>query len=199
MSAFRFSLAAVLLVAAPVSAQMLKPLGAQWIDAVRDEDGAKVNKIASDRSKLNAAVLDYQSDGEGAIHIATRKNNAIYLNFMLLLGANPNLIAEKTGETPLTMAVIADQPDVFNLLLAKARIDQPNRAGETPLIKAVLFNRPALARQLLDKGADPDRADYTGKSARIYAASGMRSSQLAKMLADAPKRSARAVAGPKIN
>ena len=163
---------------------MLKPLGAQWIDAVRDEDGAKVNKIASDRSKLNAAVLDYQSDGEGAIHIATRKNNAIYLNFMLLLGANPNLIAEKSGETPLTMAVIADQPDVFNLLLAKARIDQPNRAGETPLIKAVLFNRPALARQLLDKGADPDRADYTGKSARIYAASGMRSSQLAKMLAD---------------
>lgn len=199
MSAFRLSAAALMLLATPLAAQMLKPLGAQWIDAVRDEDGAKVNKIASDRSKLNSAVLDYQSDGEGAIHIAVRKGNSTYLGFMLQLGANPNLVSEKSGETPLTMAVIGDQSEVFTILLGRARVDQANRAGETPLIKAVIFNRPDLVRQLLTKGADPDRTDYTGKSARTYSAGGARSPQIAKLLADAPKRAAKSVAGPKIN
>jgi ankyrin repeat protein len=199
MSVFRLSAAVLLLAAAPVAAQMMKPLGAQWIDAVKEEDGTKLNKIASDRSKLNAAVLDYQSDGEGAIHIAVKKGNDLYLRFMLQLGANPNLIAEKTGETPLTMAVISDQPAAFDVLLTRARVDQANRAGETPLIKAVLFNRPDLVRALLAKGADPDKADYTGKSARTYAAGGGRSSVISKMLAEAPKRSVKPVAGPRIN
>lgn len=198
MSAFRLT-AAALLIATPLSAQMLKPLGAQWIDAVKNEDGTKLNKIAADRSKLNGAVLDYQSDGEGAIHIAVRKGNSIYLRFMLQLGANPNLVAEKTGETPLTMAVMSGQPEIFDYLLTRARVDQGNRGGETPLIKAVNFRRDDMVRQLLAKGADPDKADYTGKSARIYAAADARSSQIGKLLADAPKRSTKAVAGPRIN
>lgn len=200
MSAFRFAAAALLIAAVPAAGQMLKPLGAQWIDAVKDEDGTKLTKIASDRSKLNAAVLDYQSDGEGAIHIAVKKGNALYLKFMLQLGANANLIAEKSGETPLTMAVISDQPEAFDLLLARgARVDLANRGGETPLVKAVNFHREDMVRQLLAKGADPDKADYSGKSARTYAARDARTSPISKMLADAPKRSARAVAGPKLN
>ena len=199
MSAFRLSAAALLLLAAPISAQMSKPLGAQWIDAVRDEDGTKLNKIASERSALNSAVLDYQSGGEGAIHIAVSKGNTLYLRFMLQLGANANLVAEKTGETPLTMAVISNQQEAFEVLLGRARIDQGNRGGETPLIKAVNFHRTDMVRQLLAKGADPDKTDYTGRSARAYGAADARFPQIAKALTDAPKRTAKAASGPRLN
>lgn len=204
MSVFRLAAAilpAALLAAGPLGAQSLgTALGYQWIQAVKDEDGAKLNKLAADRSRLNSAVLDYQADGEGAIHIAVRKGNGDYLRFMLSRGANPNLIAQRDGETPLTQAALLDQPDMATILLAyRARVDQGNRGGETPLIKAVRYNRLPMIQQLLQGGADPDKTDYTGKSARTYAAENTRFPMIAKALSDAPKKVARPVAGPRLN
>ena len=200
MPGFRFALLAPLALAAPAAAQGLgQTLGYQWLQAVKDENGTKLNELAAKRSQLNGAVLDYQSDGEGAIHIATRKNNLEYLRFMLYLGANANLVAEKTGETPLTMTAAADQVEAATMLLSKARIDQPNRGGETALVKAVRFRKPEMVRLLLDRGADPDKVDYAGRSARMYAAEDARNPLIAKALAEAPKRTARPAAGPKLN
>lgn len=202
MSAFRH-VATILAVAVagPAIAQSSgTALGYQWLQAVKDEDGSKLNKIAADRTKLNSAVLDYQADGEGAIHIAVRKGNGEYLRFMLGLRANPNLVADKDGETPLTLAAVVNQPEMASILLnAGAKVDQGNRGGETPLIKAVRFNRLDMVQQLLQRGADADKTDYTGKSARAYAAANTRFPQIAKALADAPKKTARPVAGPRLN
>lgn len=200
MFASRRLLLLPLLLAAPALAQSGTTLGYQWLQAVKEEDGSKLNALAAKRSQLNAAVLDYQSDGEGAIHVAVRKNNLPYLRFMLALGANPNLVSERAGETPLTMAAMADQGDAAAVLLsARARVDQGNRSGETPLVKAVRFHRPDMVRDLLARGADPDKADYAGKSARMYAAEDSRNPLVARALADAPKRIARPVAGPKLD
>ena len=44
-----------------------------------------------------------------------------------------------------------------------------NDAGETPLISAVHSRNLAMVRLLLAAGADPDRADNSGRSARAYA------------------------------
>ena len=129
----------------------------------RTRTAPKINKMASDRSKLNGAVLDYQSDGEGAIHIAVAQGQcACTCASCSRSGANPDLIADERGETPLTLAVMADQPDMRRSLLARnaREVDQANRAGETPLIKAVSCHRPQIVRLLLAKGADPDQADY---------------------------------------
>ena len=41
--------------------------------------------------------------------------------------------------------------------------------GETPLISAVHRRDTAMMRVLLKGGADPDRADNSGRSARDYA------------------------------
>ena len=187
--------------AAPIHAQSPgTALGYQWLQAVKDEDGAKLNKIAADRSKLNSAVLDYQADGEGAVHVAVRKGNSEYLRFMLARGANANLQSEREGETPLTLAAVVNQTAMVPVLLnAGARVDQGNRAGETPLIKAVRFNRLDMVQQLLQRGADADKADYTGKSARAYALANTRFPQVAKALADAPKKTVRPVSGPRLN
>lgn len=200
MTAFRrAALVMALATSFAAHAQMGQTLGYQWVEAVRNEDPVKLNKLAAERSRLNAAVLDYQLDGEGAIHVAVKKGNTEYLRFMLGLGANPNLISGRDGETPLTLAVVVDQPALVAALLARgARVDQGNRSGETPLIKAVRFHRQAMVQELLTRGADPDKADYTGKSARLYAAGETRFPQIAKALADAPRRTAKPVAGPQL-
>ena len=44
-----------------------------------------------------------------------------------------------------------------------------NAAGETPLISAVHRRDIAMVRVLLEKGANPDHNDNSGRSARDYA------------------------------
>ena len=59
----------------------------------------------------------------------------------------------------------------MDLLIAHgARIDEPSSTGETPLIAAVHRRDLAMMRILLKAGANPDRADNSGRSARDYAA-----------------------------
>ena len=50
-----------------------------------------------------------------------------------------------------------------------AAVDVPNSTGETPLIAAVHRRDSGLVRLLIEKGADPDRADNSGRTARDYA------------------------------
>jgi ankyrin repeat protein len=64
------------------------------------------------------------------------------------------------------------------LIAAKADVDQPNDSGETPLISAVHRRDIPMMRVLLKAGADPDRADNSGRSARDYATLDGRSSPL---------------------
>lgn len=193
--------ALALFAAASVGAQGNAPLGYQWLQAVKEQDDAKLYKISSqNQGALNAAVLDYQSDGEGAIHVAIRQGNRRYVEIMLGLGASANSVADKSGETPLTLAILADKSDLVPILLRfGARIDAANRGGETPLTKAVRQHNQPLVQLLLTRGADPDKGDYTGKTARTYAVSETRYPEIAKLLAAAPKRNARPAAGPRLN
>jgi len=55
------------------------------------------------------------------------------------------------------------------LIGQSARLDESNNAGETPLITAVHNHNLDIMRVLLTAGADPDRADNSGRSARDYA------------------------------
>ena len=50
-----------------------------------------------------------------------------------------------------------------------AALDVPNSTGETPLITAVHRRDTGLVRLLVEKGASPDRADNSGRTARDYA------------------------------
>jgi ankyrin repeat protein len=69
------------------------------------------------------------------------------------------MLASQMG---LTEAVVA-------LARSGAKVDVANDAGETPLISAVHNRNLAMVRLLLAAGADPGRADNSGRSARDYA------------------------------
>jgi ankyrin repeat protein len=67
-------------------------------------------------------------------------------------------LANADGETPLTLAIKQQHSAIIDLVLQRAKADLPNAADERPLFLAVNYGyEPAFIRQLLEKGADPNR------------------------------------------
>jgi ankyrin repeat protein len=155
-----------LALAAPVSAQFFSD-GYKFLQAVEKEDQATVEQLLSKSSTvINARD---KTDGHTALHIAVRARAYSWLSYLLGKGADPNL-ADNHGVTPLMLASqIGLTEAVVALARSGAKVDVTNEAGETPLISAVHNRNLPMVRLLLTAGADPDRADNSGRSARDYA------------------------------
>ena len=197
--AFRVAaVAAIALTVVPAAAQQFSD-GYEFLKAIRDSDGNKVNKFLLDRSLRIVNTKD-RGSGEGALHIVARRSDALYLRALLQADdVNPTR-QDGRGNTALMVAVGQNWAEGVGILIRyRANVNLANSAGETPLIRAVQMHNIDIVRQLLDAKADPDRADYgSGKSARDYAREGTRWPAIAKLLADAPRGGKTAGAGPKL-
>lgn len=194
---FRLALAGALVIGAfPATAQLKSSPGYEFLNAVREDKGADVDKILA---KPGSRIIDTQdpTSGETALHIVAKRGDSRYVSYLLAKGANPNL-KDNTGNTPLLIAIDRGYPALVPILLkGKANPNFIGDGGQTPLIKAVLRRDEEMIRALLDAGADPDRKDYlAGKSARDYANEDTRSGTLARLFADVPVKTRRAVSGP---
>ncbi|WP_084582462.1 ankyrin repeat domain-containing protein [Sphingomonas azotifigens] len=195
--------AALFLLPLPASAQGLgQPRESiQFLDAIRKQDGNKVNEFLRDKAVTMINVKDPYGTGEAALHIVVKRQDPTYLSVLINQpGVNVN-IQDRDGNTPLIFAAgLGWAPGVDALLAKKANVNLANNGGVTPLIRAVLAHDPEVVKKLLDAGADPDRADFGGGlSAREYAQRETRYPTIAKLLADAPKVGrAAAAAGPKL-
>lgn len=184
------AMAAVLIVPAPASAQFSRSY--KFLEAVRKKDGTAVQDALDEPGSQIVNTRDSTS-GETALLIVTARRDLTWMNFLIGKGANVNT-ANGRGTTPLQLAVSLGFPEGVELLIAqRARIDVPNSAGETPLISAVHRRDIALMRLLLKAGADPDRADNSGRSARDYAMlAGNSSSLVGEIQANAKPQGQRA-------
>ena len=159
-------LAAALVAPAPALAQFSKSY--KFLEAVRKKDGTVVQDALDEPGSQIVNTRDSTS-GETALHIVTARRDLTWMNFMISKGANVN-VHDARGVTPLQLAVTLGFPEGVELLVGqKARVDEPNSEGETPLISAVHRRDTAMMRVLLKAGANPDRADNSGRSARDYA------------------------------
>ena len=150
----------------PAAAQFSK--GYKFLEAVRKKDGNGVNGALDEPGSTIVNTRDSTS-GETALHIVTLRRDLTWMNFLIGKGANVNA-RDGRGTTPLQLAANLGFPEGVELLVGqRARIDEPNVAGETPLITAVHHRSIQIMRLLLKAGADPDRADNSGRSARDYA------------------------------
>lgn len=193
----RIAIAAAFLgLAAPAAAQQFSE-GYKFLQAVRDEKGDVVVQMLSTPGSTIVNTKD-RTTGEGALHISVRKGSTKYVEYLLQQKADPN-IRDGGNNTPLILAISLGKTDIVPLLLAyNANVNLGNSVGETPLILAVQRRDLATVRILVDKGANPDKTDNVGMSARAYAARDGRSPEIAKLLADLPKRDDRKVAGPRL-
>lgn len=187
-------LAGAVLMASPAQAQF--SAGFKFLEAVRKKDGTKVEEALNEPGSTIVNTRDVTS-GRTALHIVTERRDLTWMSYLIGKGANVN-IRDAQGVTPLQLASNLGFIEGIELLVdSKARIDEPNDAGETPLISAVHRRNTAMARILLKAGADPDRKDNSGRSARDYATlDGGGGGMLAEIQASAKPRAARPASGP---
>ncbi len=159
-------LAGMLVVSSPAMAQFSKSY--KFLEAVRKKDGAVVQEALNEPGSTIVNTRDSTS-GDTALHIVTTRRDLTWMSFLIGKGANVDA-RDGRGGTALQIAANLGFAEGVDLLIGqKARIDDPNSAGETPLITAVHRRNIGIMRALLKAGADPDRPDNSGRSARNYA------------------------------
>ena len=161
------ALAAILALGAPAAAQTYSD-GFLFLQAVDKSDIDKAEELLG---KPGSTLINSRdlSTGETALHIAADRRDVVWLVYLLTRDANPN-IADRRGVTPLMRASqLGFYEGIQHLVTKGARVDDANSTGETPLILAVHRRDTAMIRVLLRAGADPERTDNSGRSARDYA------------------------------
>ncbi|HEX3971399.1 MAG TPA: ankyrin repeat domain-containing protein [Stellaceae bacterium] len=101
--------------------------------------------------------------GETALHYAAQLGNQQMVQALLYYKAavDPR---DQFGNTPLHWAAQRGSVAILQMLIdAKAAIDPQNRQGVTPLMMAAQGGQAQAVRLLLKDGADPHRADFTGR------------------------------------
>ncbi len=164
--------------AGPVLAQQ-KSDGYALIEAVKKDDASAALQLLRD----NPTLVDTRDEnGDTPLMIALRRNNRAWTGQFLNSGANVELAA-KNGDTPIILAARVGMEDAIGWMIRLGvKIDSANKMGETALIIVVLGRNLRLVRLLLAAGANPDKSDYSGHSARDYAARDNRSRQMSEMI-----------------
>ncbi len=191
------------LMAAVMALALASPAAAQFSDsynflkAVRDRD---VNKAIEFADKPGTTIVNVRDsdNGEGAIHIVTKRGDLGWLGLLYQKGANLNL-KDRDGNTPLILASISRWGDgISTLLRLKAQVNAQNRLGETALLKAVQARALDIAKLLIEAGANPDIADNSGISARMAAENDPRAASIAKLIKDVPVKAPSKMQGPSL-
>jgi ankyrin repeat protein len=184
------------LLSAPAAAQMLGPgyQGLALIRAVKDRDGNKAQEILGDNPPP-AIINARDADNNSALAIAIAQRDPEWTGYLLNKGADPDLVGDKAGDTPLIIAArIGFDQAVQWLIGMGAKVNATNKMGETALIAAVQQRQVPIVRMLLEAGADPDKTDTAqGYSAREYAERDTRSREILQLInARKPKPSSAA-------
>ena len=122
--------------------------------------------------------------------------------FLLELGADPNMALSRTGETPLHNALCKSNRPAANLIIklllacgALPKVHTKERAetgafmrdaytkGETPLHRAAAFGNEETVQLLLDAGADKQAKDINGDTPLSWASWHQRPGKILQMLA----------------
>lgn len=204
---FRRSFVPALLIAPLLLAPALLPSAAtaqyqsdsyKFLQAIRD---SKRTDVVNALSKPGSQIVNTKdpTTGETALHITARRGDLPYTTFLLQKGADPNS-RDARNNTPMMAAVDAGHGELVPLLAAgHANPNLTNASGETPLIRAVQRRDLGLVRELLTAKADPDQRDnIAGMSARDYAGRDPRATAIVKLLAETPRLTRPAVAGPRL-
>ena len=138
------------------------------IEAVRNQDQAKVRTLLAERSDVNAR----SDDGSTALLWAAHRNDLAVADLLIRAGADANA-ANDFRMTPLSLACTNGSTALVALLLkGGARPDTPVATGETPIMTCAGSGNADAVRMLIDRGADVNaREPAEHQTALMWAAS----------------------------
>ena len=196
---WRAALAMAAVAATPAIAQQFLSDSSTFIKAVRDRDGGKAQDLL-DKPGTSIILSRDPKTGETALHIATKRRDMTWVQYMLSKGA-PVDARDQQGMTALADAAQLDWSEGASQLIAVgARIDLADNRGETPLILATQARSVGVVHLLLENGADAHATDsVAGMSAIDYATRDGRMPAVLKLLQEAKPVVKKSVAGPSIN
>lgn len=133
---------------AKVRLSQLAPL-TQLLDAVRQQDLARLNRVISQGAPLNIAL-----PGDGtALMLAVRTRQPAVVEQLLAAGADVNISSRGDGNALIIAAQLGDLAMASHLLAAGADVNAAVLADETALINASMRGDLEMAALLLSHGA----------------------------------------------
>jgi uncharacterized protein len=138
--------------------------------AAAHNDAAAVRQLVGDGGSPNQV----DDDGRTGLQLAAINGNLQIAAILIKAAANLNE-KDKLGNTALHYAVERNHDEMAQLLLdVGATVDVQNKNGMTPLMIAASHGDAIIVEGLLAKGANPRKADFTGRDALGWAADGHR-------------------------
>lgn len=174
------------------------PDAARVADAIMADDATRVSALLKAGANVNAigeggrsllewsiwkekpkafnAVLGAGADmtiadaqGDTALIVGAKDDDASYVTALLAKKADPNLINTKTGDSALMAAALTGHlPQMHALLQAGAKLDFAESNGDTALIMAAQANHTQAVLDLLVAGADPLAKNKIGATFQRY-------------------------------
>ncbi|MCX8166571.1 MAG: ankyrin repeat domain-containing protein [Candidatus Micrarchaeota archaeon] len=126
----------------------------------KDSLSSKDKKLVERLLKLGANIDARDSDGNTGLHLAVLSGNSSLVNYLLSLGANPNLL-NKRKESPLLLAAY-DEAITYLLMINGADIMITDSQGRTLLYYALKNSNFELAEELINAGIDINHKDHNG-------------------------------------
>ncbi|MBE9118938.1 ankyrin repeat domain-containing protein [Lusitaniella coriacea LEGE 07157] len=137
------------------------------ISAVTEGDIEAIRETAKG-TNINA----FDEDGVTALHTAVLTGQVEIIRTLLALGANPNILAEDDGWTPLMEAAQAGYADVVNLLIEAGAELENCIEDMTPLMLAADSNALKVAEISIEAGANVNVKNRDGRTALFFAQQG---------------------------
>jgi ankyrin repeat protein len=170
-----------LLVTAVVSAPGVAAQGGGLADAVRSQDGPRVQALLSRHADVNTA----SDDGSTPLLWAAHWDDVAVAEALIRAGADPNA-ANDFGMTPLSRACTNGSAPLVELLLtAGARPNTAIATGETPLMTCASSGASTAVKMLLAHGAEVDAIEPSQRQTALMWAAAERHADVVSLLVEA--------------
>ncbi len=129
------------------------------------DDVERISQIEEELGSI-ARILDPTTGYTPMMTVAYHGSHNV-LGYFLSRGMSADSRAAH-DETPIMIAIWRSHEDTAVELIAHTKRPNLQYAGSTALATAVMLNKRRLAKELLDRGADPDVAGRGALSARDH-------------------------------